>query len=334
MEKRVWGLILIHYAIFGAEFLPSSLQNLGNTCYINSTLQCLRTIPELRTLVRNYQGDDAVTKAYQAVMGVDGPPEMRPFIACLKQEDVMGGLAVNSQQDAAEFFENLINRLHPQPAVQNLFHVKQKLVTISHDPDFQRAPVEQDTVVVRIGEEFLRDKKRGTPVEFLVKKFFSNEKEAVIEVERSGKNKKIPITEQNVLGHAGPFLVVAVPRFDASQRKIKTPIWSRMEPFDIYDETGTHYTYALIGCVLHAGEDISTGHYTAVVKHQDHWYFCDDDIVEPITSGDAGARLSNASNFNSYLYFFKLQNKKIMLSKPLMKEKPTRGLGDVLALHS
>ncbi|XP_053485933.1 ubiquitin carboxyl-terminal hydrolase 14 isoform X2 [Ictalurus furcatus] len=36
--------------------LPCGLTNLGNTCYMNATVQCLRSVPELRTSLKKYSG--------------------------------------------------------------------------------------------------------------------------------------------------------------------------------------------------------------------------------------------------------------------------------------
>lgn len=36
--------------------LPAGLTNLGNTCYMNATVQCLKTVPELRDALRSFQG--------------------------------------------------------------------------------------------------------------------------------------------------------------------------------------------------------------------------------------------------------------------------------------
>ncbi len=46
--------------------LPCGLQNFGNTCYMNATLQCLKVVPELRGALREYV---IVVTLYQVAVG-------------------------------------------------------------------------------------------------------------------------------------------------------------------------------------------------------------------------------------------------------------------------
>lgn len=52
-----------------AGSLPSGLQNLGNTCYMNSTLQTLRFVPELQEELQKYQGGGSPTGGFGAAAG-------------------------------------------------------------------------------------------------------------------------------------------------------------------------------------------------------------------------------------------------------------------------
>ncbi|XP_053972234.1 ubiquitin carboxyl-terminal hydrolase 14 [Hylaeus anthracinus] len=47
--------------------LPAGLTNLGNTCYLNATVQCLKTVPELRDALKHFSGGFAAVSGTSLV---------------------------------------------------------------------------------------------------------------------------------------------------------------------------------------------------------------------------------------------------------------------------
>uniref|UniRef100_UPI00358FB91C ubiquitin carboxyl-terminal hydrolase 14-like n=1 Tax=Myxine glutinosa TaxID=7769 RepID=UPI00358FB91C len=114
--------------------LPTGLVNLGNTCYLNATVQCLRRVPELREALKRYKGSvqttaiansaESITAALRDLFDSlerDGQA-VPPIILLQRLQSACPQFAQKGDrdeymlQDARECCKELLNRLTKLPS--------------------------------------------------------------------------------------------------------------------------------------------------------------------------------------------------------------------------
>lgn len=104
--------------------LPAGLTNLGNTCYLNSVVQCLRSVPELRNALKDFKQDtgfnapQSMTVAIKSVFDqMERAANVTPVFLVQTLHNVFpqfaqtGEKGVYRQQDANECWVELMKML-------------------------------------------------------------------------------------------------------------------------------------------------------------------------------------------------------------------------------
>ena len=263
------------------------LINKGNTCYINSCLQCLSVMPEFwSNLSSSAEKPIPFVSSFLKIMSLLKTAKYAidpsQFLRFLKQVLTKTGRTdfnLFEQQDASEILSCVLNELCSeslQASIPIKLHVKN---TVTCNLCFQSSVTEDPFMILQLS---VSDSTQSAIDSFLKPEELTNNNLFFCNYCASLQ----PAVLEHEFSRLGDFLIIQIKRFlnfSGTVTKNTKSVYCDPQinvPFNADSNIICNKSYKLIGVVNHSG-DLNQGHYTACISNSDAsvWFQCNDATV-------------------------------------------------------
>lgn len=309
----------------------AGMYNVGNTCYLNSTLQALFHVPALVNWLlsdshhtskceQNDGGGECLTCAVAKTLQFSHQKSgcaIKPFYIYNKLKLICRTMVPGQQEDAHEFLRYLLE------GMERAYLMRRKAGKLDSYSK-ETTPINQifggyirtEVKCLQCGhvsttfqhfQDLLVDIRKASTLDEALNSYFSREQLDNNDYKCEACKRRVPATKQFSLERAPKVLCVQLKRFSVLGGKISRHIDFRqtidMGPY-LWRESNEplqQLTYKLMSIVTHMGPSVNCGHYTAVAQvSTGQYYSFDDSYVRPIS-------LSNVLNTNAYIMIFEME---------------------------
>ncbi|KAH8364174.1 hypothetical protein KR084_003451 [Drosophila pseudotakahashii] len=304
--------------------------NVGNTCYLNSTLQALLHIPALANWLVSEQAHlencnvaesggccivCAMAKTLLATQS--NQSAVRPFLIYSKLKQICKHMVVGRQEDAHEFLRFLVEAM--ERAYLMRFRNYKELDQLVKETTplgqifggYLRSEVRclscnHVSITFQHFQDLLLDIRKADSLEDAFEGHFSRERLEDMGYKCEGCKKKVSATKQFSLERAPITLCIQLKRFSMIGNKLTKAIAFKPR-IDLSKYAARSpaaqaqpLTYRLVSMVTHLGVSQHCGHYTAIGSTDvGSYYNFDDSYVRPIA-------MQSVCNTNAYIMFYEL----------------------------
>ncbi|XP_076758873.1 ubiquitin specific peptidase 36 isoform X2 [Xylocopa sonorina] len=309
----------------------AGMYNVGNTCYLNSTLQALFHVPALVNWLlsdthhtskceQNDGGGECLTCAVAKTLQFSHQKSgcaIKPFYIYNKLKLICRTMVPGQQEDAHEFLRYLLEGMEKAYLAR---HKASKLDNYSKETTpinqifggYIRTEVKclqcrHVSTTFQHFQDLLVDIRKASTLDEALSSYFSREQLDNNDYKCEACKRRVPATKQFSLERPPKVLCVQLKRFSVLGGKISKHIGFKqtidMSPY-LWKEPGEPtqpLTYKLMSIVTHMGPSVNCGHYTAVAKvSTGQYYSFDDSCVRPLS-------LSNVLSTNAYIMIFEME---------------------------